>query len=106
MGWLGRLNRSAAALSSEPFFSEQRLAVTNRDSEVLDMLPLTLANIGEEQMIHKVGGSPEVKKHLEDMGFVAGGLVTVVSSLNGNVIVKVKESRVAISEEMARKIMI
>lgn len=106
MGWLGRFNRSAAALSSEPFFSEQRLAVTNRDSEVLDMLPLTLANIGEEQMIHKVGGSPEVKKHLEDMGFVAGGLVTVVSSLNGNVIVKVKEARVAISEEMARKIMV
>ena len=68
------------------------------------MLPLTLANIGEEQMIHKVGGSPEVKKHLEDMGFVAGGLVTVVSSLNGNVIVK--EARVAISEEMARKIMV
>ena len=106
MGWLGRLNRSAAALSSEPFFSEHRLAVTNRDSEVLDMLPLTLANIGEEQMIHKVGGSPEVKKHLEDMGFVAGGLVTVVSSLNGNVIVKVKEARVEISEEMARKIMV
>ena len=106
MGWLGRLNRSAAALSSEPFFSEHRLAVANRDSEVLDMLPLTLANIGEEQMIHKVGGSPEVKKHLEDMGFVAGGLVTVVSSLNGNVIVKVKEARVAISEEMARKIMV
>ena len=70
------------------------------------MLPLTLANIGEEQMIHKVGGSPEVKKPLEDMGFVAGGLVTVVSSLNGNVIVKVKEARVAISEEMARKIMV
>lgn len=106
MGWLGGLNRSAAALSSEPFFSEQRLAVTNRDSEVLDMLPLTLANIGEEQMIHKVGGSPEVKKHLEDLGFVAGGTVTVVSSLNGNVIVKVKEARVAISEEMARKIMV
>ena len=106
MGWLGRLNRSAAALSSEPFFSEQRLAVTNRDSEVLDMLPLTLANIGEEQMIHKVGGSPEVKKHLEDLGFVAGGTVTVVSSLNGNVIVKVKEARVAISEEMARRIMV
>ena len=107
MGWLGRLNHGRDAVSSStPFFSEQRLAVTNRDSEVLDMLPLTLANIGEEQMIHKVGGSPEVKKHLEDMGFVAGGLVTVVSSLNGNVIVKVKEARVAISEEMARKIMV
>ena len=80
--------------------------MANRDSEVLDMLPLTLANIGEEQMIHKVGGSPEVKKHHEDLGFVAGGTVTVVSSLNGNVIVKVKEARVAISEEMARKIMV
>ena len=107
MGWLGRLNHGRDAVSSsKPFFSEQRLVVANRDSEVLDMLPLTLANIGEEQMIHKVGGSPEVKKHLEDMGFVAGGLVTVVSSLNGNVIVKVKEARVAISEEMARKIMV
>ena len=107
MGWLGRLNHGRNAVSSsKPFFSEQRLAVTNRDSEVLDMLPLTLANIGEEQMIHKVGGSPEVKKHLEDLGFVAGGTVTVVSSLNGNVIVKVKEARVAISEEMARKIMV
>ena len=87
-------------------FLEQRLGMANRDSEVLDMLPLTLANIGEEQMIHKVGGSPEVKKHLEDLGFVAGGTVTVVSSLNGNVIVKVKEARVAISEEMARRIMV
>lgn len=106
MGWLGRLNHGRDAVSSSKPFLEQRLAVTNRDSEVLDMLPLTLANIGEEQMIHKVGGSPEVKKHLEDMGFVAGGLVTVVSSLNGNVIVKVKEARVAISEEMARKIMV
>ena len=70
------------------------------------MMPLALANPGEENLIRKVGGSPEVKKHLEDLGFVAGGAVTVVSSLGGNIIVKVKESRVAISEEMARKIMI
>ena len=70
------------------------------------MMPLTLANMGEEQIIRKVGGSPEVKKHLEDMGFVPGGNVTVVSALGGHVIVKVKEARVAISEEMARKIMI
>ena len=70
------------------------------------MMPLTLAAIGEESLIRRVGGNPETKKHLEDMGFVAGGLVTVVSSLNGNVIVKVKEARVAISEEMARKIMV
>ena len=70
------------------------------------MMPLALANIGEENLIHKVGGSPEMKKHLEDLGFTAGDTVTVVSSLAGNVIVKVKESRVDISEEMARKIMI
>ncbi len=70
------------------------------------MMPLALANIGEENLIHKVGGSPEMKKHLEDLGFTAGGMVTVVASLGGNIIVKIKESRVAISEEMARKIMI
>ena len=70
------------------------------------MMPLMLAPMGEEQLIHRVGGSPEVKKHLEDLGFVAGGSATVVSALGGNVIVKVKESRVAISEEMARKIMV
>ena len=70
------------------------------------MMPLTLADIGTEQLIRKVGGSPEVRKHLEDLGFVAGGSATVVSALGGNVIVKVKDSRVAISEEMARKIMV
>lgn len=70
------------------------------------MMPLALANIGEENIVRKVSGSPEVRKHLEDLGFVAGGPVTVVSALGGNIIVKVKESRIAISEEMARKIMI
>ena len=70
------------------------------------MMPLALANIGEEYMIRRVSGNPEEKKHLEDLGFTAGGPVTVVSALGGNIIVKVKESRIAISEEMARKIMI
>ena len=70
------------------------------------MMPLALADVGTENLIRKVGGSPEVKKHLEDLGFVAGGSVTVVSALGGNIIVKVKEARVAISEEMARKIMV
>lgn len=70
------------------------------------MMPLALATPGEENMILKVGGNPETRRHLEDLGFVAGGPVTVVSSLGGNIIVKVKEARVAISEEMARKIMI
>ena len=70
------------------------------------MVPLDLADIGKESVIKKVGGSPDVKKHLEDLGFTAGGLVTVVSAMGGNVIVKVKESRIAISREMARRIMI
>ena len=70
------------------------------------MMPLSLADAGEENVIIKVGGKPEVKKHLEDLGFVAGGTATVISSMGGNVIVRVKESRVAISEEMARKIMV
>ena len=70
------------------------------------MMPLMLAGIGEENTIKKIGGSPEIKKHLEDLGFVVGGSVTIVNALGGNVIVNVKESRVAISEEMARKIMI
>ena len=70
------------------------------------MMPLTLVNTGEENIIKKIGGKPEVKKHLENLGFVVGGAVTVITTLGGNVIVNVKEARVAISEEMAQKIMI
>ena len=70
------------------------------------MMPLALADIGTENLIRKVGGSPEVRRHLEELGFVAGGTATVVAAMGGNIIVKVKESRIAISEEMARKIMI
>lgn len=69
-------------------------------------MPLCYAQRGEENIIKKVGGTPEVKKHLEDLGFVVGGSVVVVNTLQGNVIVNIKESRVAISEEMARKIMV
>ena len=70
------------------------------------MMPLTLAAVGVENRIKKVGGKPEVRKHLENLGFVAGGNVTVISVLGGNVIVNVKEARVAVSREMAQKIMI
>ncbi len=70
------------------------------------MMPLSLAKDGEENIIRKVGGNPEVKKHLENLGFVAGGSVTVISTIGGNLIVNVKESRVAVSREMAGKIMI
>ena len=70
------------------------------------MMPLALADVGTENLILKVGGSPEVKKHLENLGFVVGGNVMIVNKLGGNVIVNVKEARVAISEEMAQKIMV
>ena len=70
------------------------------------MMPLILADAGTENVIHKVGGNAETKKHLEDLGFVVGGTVTVLNTINGNLIVKVKEARVAISREMAGKIMV
>ena len=70
------------------------------------MMPLYMADTGEENIIRHVGGSPEMKKHLEDMGFVAGGAVMVLNTIGGNLIVKVKESRVAVSREMAARIMI
>ncbi|MCD7799821.1 MAG: ferrous iron transport protein A [Ruminococcus sp.] len=70
------------------------------------MMPLTFANIGEENIIKKIGGNPETKKFLETLGFVVGGIVTVINEICGNVIVNIKESRVAISKEMANKIMV
>lgn len=70
------------------------------------MMPLTLANVGEENMIKKVGGKAEVRAHLENLGFVVGGNVTIISTIGGNLIVNVKDSRVAISKEMAGKIMV
>ena len=70
------------------------------------MMPLSMADQEKECIIRKIGGNPEVKKHLEDLGFHVGGTVSLVSRLGENVIVKVKGSRVAISEELARKIMV
>ena len=77
-----------------------------RKGRTNEMIPLVVVNLGEENIIKKIGGSPEVKKHLENLGFVVGGKVTVVTSMGGNLIVNVKESRVAISREMAQKIMV
>ena len=67
------------------------------------MMPLTLAPEGEEQVIRRIGGKPDVRKHLENLGFVAGSPVMVITSLGGNVIVSIKESRVAISRKKAQK---
>ena len=70
------------------------------------MMPLIYAEKGKPQIIRRIGGSPEVKKHLENLGFVVGGEASIISSLGENLIVKVKESRIAVSEELARKIMV
>ena len=70
------------------------------------MMPLTMADSGEEMMIRKVGGKPDTRKFLESLGFVVGGMVTIINEIGGNVIVNVKESRVAVSKEMAMKIMV
>ena len=70
------------------------------------MMPLSLATIGEEHTIRRIGGKPEVKKHLENLGFVAGSTVKVITMMGGNIIVQVKDARVAISCEMAQKIMV
>ncbi len=70
------------------------------------MIPLTLADTGKELVIKKVGGSPEVKKHLEDLGLITGSTVNVVSTFGGNVIINVKNSRIAVNSDMAKKIMV
>ena len=71
-----------------------------------NMMPLTFMNIGETKTITKVGGKNETRQFLEKLGFVVGGEVTVVSEINGNMIVNVKDSRVAIGKDMAAKIMV
>lgn len=70
------------------------------------MIPLSYANLQESNIIKKVGGNPETKRHLENLGFVAGAEVRIVNTVGGNLIVSVKEARVALSKELAQKIMI
>ncbi len=70
------------------------------------MMPLIFADTGESYIIKKISGSPEIKKHMENLGFVVGAEASVVTETGGNLIVNIKESRVAISKEMARKIFV
>lgn len=70
------------------------------------MMPLTMAKVGEKNTIKKVGGKEETRKLLENLGFVAGGIVTVVSEIGGNMILNVRDSRIALGRDMAKKIMI
>lgn len=69
-------------------------------------MPLTMAETGKEMQIKKINGRDETKRFLENLGFVVGGVIMVVSTINGNLIVKVKDSRVAVSKEMAMKIIV
>ena len=69
-------------------------------------MPLTLAALGQDYIIKRIGGNPDVRAHLQNLGFVSGAVVTVVSSMGGNLIVNIKNTRIAISKEMAGKIMI
>ena len=69
-------------------------------------MPLSMVDAGEPYTIKKIGGKEEVRRHLENLGFVVGGVVTVVSEINGSLIVNVKDSRVAIGKDMANKIMV
>ena len=70
------------------------------------MMPLTMAKVGEPNTIKRIGGREETKKFLENLGFVTGGVVTVVSEISGNMILNVKDSRVALGKDMANKTMI
>lgn len=70
------------------------------------MMPLTMANTGEQNIIKKVGGKEDTRRFLENLGFVAGAAVTVISQVEGNIIVNIKDSRVAIGKDMSNKIMV
>lgn len=78
--------------------------ISGRNRKGRTHMPLSFANMGEKLLIKKVGGGQEVRRHLETLGFVAGEPVTVVTSLGGNLIVSVKNARVAISREMAERV--
>ena len=70
------------------------------------MMPLTLAGVGEVNTIRRIGGNEETRRVLENLGFVAGSEITVLSAIEGNVIVNIKDSRIAINKDMARHIMV
>lgn len=80
--------------------------IINKTKEGMNMMPLTMVNPGEENIIKRIGGKEDTRRFLENLGFVVGGAVTVVSDIGGNLIVNVKESRVAIGKDMANKIMV
>ncbi len=81
---------------------EMKIIINYRKED--EIMPLSMVSIGEKSIIKKVGGKEETRKFLENLGFVTGGTITVVSSMSGNIIVNVKDSRVAMGKDMANKI--
>jgi len=81
------------------------ITAKDRESEV-GVMPLTMAKEGEANVIKKISGREDTRRFLEGLGFVAGGLVTVISTIGGNMIVNVKDARVAIGKDMARRILV
>lgn len=69
-------------------------------------MPLTMANIGEQSIIRKITGKDEVRQHLAELGFVVGEKITILSVIAGNMIVRVKDSRVAVDKTMTNRIMV
>ncbi len=70
------------------------------------MMPLVFAKSGDSFIIKKICGNPETKKHLKNLGFIVGGEVSVINENEGDMIVNVKESRIAVSKELAQQIMV
>lgn len=70
------------------------------------MMPLTMANPGETVTVRKITGKDEVRRHLAELGFVMEGEITVIARMGGNLILKVKDSRVALDQSMANRVMI
>lgn len=87
-------------------YAREMKVIINYPQKGCGHMPLTFAKAGEVNSIKKVGGKEETRKFLENLGFVSGSPVTVISELNGNIIVNIKETRVAINREMANKIIV
>ena len=82
------------------------VSLTNHQRKETDMMPLTMADRGEPVTIRKITGKDELRQHLAELGFVVEETVTVVSHLGGNLIVQVKDSRIALDRDMANRILV
>ena len=89
-----------------PFRLGERLDISNFKGEDAEMIPLSMAKTGDTVTIRKITGKDEIRQHLAELGFVVDEMVTVVSEIGGNLILQVKDSRLALDKTMANRIMI